>query len=52
MQVFEGGRAEMLARLDSTQRVKFNAMRKGGPPRDFRGGDGRGGDRGGPPARQ
>jgi len=49
MQVFEGGRAEMVARLDSTQRVKFNAMRKG-PPRDFRNGDGRG--RGGAPGRQ
>jgi len=48
-QVFEGSRAEMVARLDSTQRVKFNAMRKG-PPRDFRNGDGRG--RGGAPGRQ
>jgi hypothetical protein len=50
-QVFEAGRAEMMTRLDSTQRVKFNAMRKGSP-REFRGGDGRGGVRGGPPGRQ
>ena len=50
-QVFEAGRAEMAAQLDPAQRVKFNAMRKG-PPREYRGGDGRGGNRGGPPGRQ
>jgi hypothetical protein len=33
-QVFEASRAEMATRLDSTQRVKFNAMRRGGAPRD------------------
>jgi len=38
-QVFEASRAEMAARLDTTQRVKFNAMRRGGPPREFRGGE-------------
>jgi len=42
-QVFEASRAEMLARLDTTQRVKFNAMRRGGPPREFRDGEHRGG---------
>jgi hypothetical protein len=50
-QVFEAGRAEMAAQLDTSQRVKFNAMRKG-PPREYRGGDGRGGNRGGQPGRQ
>jgi hypothetical protein len=42
-QVFESSRDEMVARLDTTQRVKFNAMRRGGPPREFRGGGERGG---------
>jgi hypothetical protein len=36
-QVFESSRAEINARLDSAQRVKFASMRRpGGPPRDFR----------------
>jgi hypothetical protein len=43
-QVFEASRAEMLARLDTTQRVKFNAMRRGGPPREYRQGE-RGGEK-------
>ena len=39
--VFESSRNEINARLDSTQRVKFAAMRRpgggpGGPPRDYR----------------
>ncbi|MEO8562835.1 MAG: hypothetical protein ABI601_12210 [bacterium] len=38
-QVFEVSRVEMSARLDTTQRVKFNAMRRGGTPREFRDGD-------------
>jgi hypothetical protein len=42
MQVFEASRAEMAARLDSAQRVKFNAMRRGGAPREFREGGERG----------
>lgn len=41
-QVFEVSRAEMVARLDTTQRVKFNAMRRGGPPREYRDGGERG----------
>ncbi|HEV7994296.1 MAG TPA: hypothetical protein VGP25_20900 [Gemmatimonadaceae bacterium] len=42
-QLFETSRGEMLARLDTAQRVKFNAMRRGGPPRDFRDGERGGG---------
>jgi len=42
-QVFETSRAEMNARLDSTQRQKLASMRFGGPPRGW--GDGRGGGR-------
>ena len=42
-QVFEASRAEMNARLDSTQRQKLAAMRFGGPP------GGWGERRGGPP---
>ncbi|MDB4882901.1 MAG: hypothetical protein JWL95_1667 [Gemmatimonadetes bacterium] len=35
--VFESSRAEINARLDSAQRVKFAGMRRpDGPPRDFR----------------
>jgi hypothetical protein len=44
-QVFESSRAEMNARLDSTQRQKLASMRFGGPPRGW--GEGRGGP-GGP----
>ena len=42
-QVFEASRAEMNARLDSTQRQKLAAMKFGGPPRRL------GGRGGGPP---
>jgi hypothetical protein len=45
-QVFEASRAEMNARLDSTQRQKLAAMKFGGPPRGWEGGG-----RGGPPGR-
>ena len=44
-QVFETSRAEMNARLDSTQRRKLAGMKFGGPPRGWDGG------RGGPPRR-
>ena len=44
-QVFEASRAEMNARLDSTQRQKLAAMKFSGPPRGWEGG------RGGPPGR-
>jgi hypothetical protein len=50
-QLFETSRAEMAARLDSGQRARFDAMRRNGPPRDFRDGD-RGGNRGGGPSGQ
>ena len=49
-QVFEASRAEMVARLDTTQRAKFDAMRSHGPQREFRGGDRGERDGGGPPA--
>jgi hypothetical protein len=39
-QVFETSRAEMNARLDSTQRQKLASMRFGGPPRGWDGGRG------------
>ena len=39
-QVFEASRAEMNARLDSTQRQKLAAMKFGGPPRGWEGGRG------------
>jgi hypothetical protein len=45
-QVFESSRAEMNARLDSTQRQKLAGMKFGGPPRGWDDGRGR---RGGPP---
>ena len=46
-QVFETSRAEMNARLDSTQRQKLAAMKLGGPPRGWE--EGRGPPEGGRP---